>query len=236
MEWARGQVVEVLTQIAAPGSSCQDLDIRPRQGLAFDPAFDICLHNTWIPEQLGKNGAPIGAALTSSLTALNISRCGLGGHLTAAITGLAELSPTLTSLDVSNNNASGLLPALCGTLRGNRSLTALKVCGNQLDFEGVQCLRKLFGDVNAQSGVLWGNKTIVSLDVPSKAYQGELQSGLLQLYQRQIQQGHGDMAQGQQMIKSAYRPDWRRPNEGRKAAGIAQKVEGKNSHGRYRHS
>ena len=67
--------------------------------------------------------------------------------------------------DVSNNSAIGLLPAFCGTLKGNRFLTALKVCGNQINSEGVQCLRKFFGDVNAQSGVLWGNRMIMLVNL-----------------------------------------------------------------------
>ena len=115
---------------------------------------------------------PIGPVLgsTSTLTSLNISRCLLGSHLTSTVVGLAEISPALTSLDVSNNNAAGLVPALCDKLKGNRSLTALKVCGNQIDFEGVQCLREFFGDVNAKTGVLRGNKTIVAVDVPSKTF------------------------------------------------------------------
>jgi len=84
---------------------------------------------------------------------------------TSSIQGIAEMSPTLTSLDVSHNGATGLISALCDKLKGNRSLTALKLCGNNIDFEGVQLLRKFFGGVNSQSGVLWGNKTLVALDV-----------------------------------------------------------------------
>ena len=37
-------------------------------------------------------------------------------------------------------------------------------------------------------------------------------------------------ARGQSVIKSAYKPDYRRPNQARKAAGIQQKVAGKAKH------
>ena len=119
--------------------------------------------------------APIGPVLgTSTLTSLNISRCDLGAHLSKCIQGIAEMSPTLTSLDVSHNGATGLIPALCDKLKGNRSLTALKLCGNNTDFEGVQALRKFFGGVNSQSGVMWGNKSLVALDVPSKGFEEDV--------------------------------------------------------------
>ena len=35
--------------------------------------------------------------------------------------------------------------------------------GNNLDFDALGRLRKLFGGVNPQSGVVWGNKFIISL-------------------------------------------------------------------------
>ena len=147
-------------------------------------------------------------------------------HRTSSIQGIAEMSPTLTSLDVSHNGATGLISALCDKLKGNRSLTALKLCGNNIDFEGVQLLRKFFGGVNSQSGVLWGNKTLVALDVPSKGFQEDVQR-IMTSYQSKVRQGQQDMARGQSVIKSAYKPDYRRPNQARKAAGIQQKVAGK---------
>ena len=45
--------------------------------------------------------------------------------------------------------------------------------------------------------------------------------------QAKVRRGQQDMARGQSVIKSAYKPNHRRPNQARKAAGIQQKVAGK---------
>ena len=151
------QVASILTAMSA--SNVQDLDVQKKSNRSGAKI----------------RSAPIGPVLgTSTLTSLNISRCDLGAHLSKCIQGIAEMSPTLTSLDVSHNGATGLIPALCDKLKGNRSLTALKLCGNNTDFEGVQALRKFFGGVNSQSGVMWGNKSLVALDVPSKGFEEDV--------------------------------------------------------------
>ena len=66
------------------------------------------------------------------LAALSLSRCGLGSELTRVVKKISEIPPSLTSLNVSHNSADGLISALCDALKGNRSLTALKVTSNLL--------------------------------------------------------------------------------------------------------
>jgi hypothetical protein len=165
--------------------------------------------------------------LSSSLTCLNISKCGLGSSLTAAIAGLAT-QPTLTSLDISHNNAMGAIAALCLNLKGNRSMTSLQLAGNSPSVDEIAALGKFFGGVNIQTGVLWGNKTIVMMDVPSKGFDADLEKHMA-FYQQIVAKGTEDMAVGSRVIKSAYQhPNhYRRPNLQTKQRGIVQKVGGK---------
>ena len=209
-------------------------NMSPGMQIIVNGSFAVTIPNSVMPGQQFQVNLPSGSFFpvgtllgSSSLTALNISKCGLGGSLATAISTLAT-QLTLTSLDISNNNATGAIGALCTHLGGNRSLSSLKIAGNSPTFDEIAMLRKFFGGVNAQTGVLWGNKTIVLMDVPSKDFNKDLEQHM-QSFQQMIAQGTQDMATGQRVIKSAYQyPNhYRRPNQQTKQAGIAQKVRGK---------
>jgi hypothetical protein len=195
-----------LTMATSAGVGCLDLDLRTR------------------PNSPGFKPAP---ALFSSpsLTSLSLAKCNLGSSLTAAISSMGQ-QLTLSSLDVSHNGSQGLIGALVTNLAGNRSLTSLKVAGNSPSNEEILALGKFFGGVNKDSGVLWGNKTLVMLDIPSEDFERDVQT-VMQPMLAMVKQGQQDMQAGQRTIKSAYKPNYRNPNKTKKAQGIAQKVKGK---------
>ena len=200
-------VVVANAAIGGVGVSCLDLEVRGSVALYRNPIFK---------REVG---------ISPSLTSLSLAKCQLGGLLTSAIANLGQQT-SLSSLDVSHNGAPGVIGALVTSLAGNRSLTSLKVAGNVPTNEEILALGKFFGGVNKQSGVLWGNKTLVMLDIPSADFEHDVQTIMMPMVAMQTK-GQQDMAAGQRLIKSAYKPNYRNPNQAMKAQGIQQKVAGK---------
>jgi hypothetical protein len=155
-----------------------------------------------------------------TLVSLNLSHCEIGPNLCLPVAALHG-NTTLSSLDISNNSATGVLTTLATVLKTNRALKVLRVDGNQSTFEDIAALNKSLGGVNAQTGTVWGNKKVVDMSIPQKdvekivsAIANDLQMGL------KLQQ------QGQIKIKSAY-ARWPRIDEPTKQSGIKIKVTGK---------
>ncbi len=196
------------------GVGCQDLEIRTSVALQ---------HN-----QLYQTTALKPALFSSpSLTSLSLAKCQLGERLSLVISELDQ-QLTLSSLDVSNNGATGVIDALVQNLAGNRSLTSLNLAGNNPSYGEIIALAKFFGGVNKTSGVLWGNKTLVKVDIPSSDFERDVEFALAPMVEMR-KQGQQQMVTGQNTIKSAYRPDYRNPNQALKAQGIQVKVAGKKS-------
>ena len=121
--------------------SCTELDLRSTE-------LVNCL--AWEQARFVRG---VGGLFQTKLTSLNISKCKVGAALTQAIGTLAT-NTSLIHLDVSGCGDTTLAPAIAEALKTNRTLTSLNMKDNNIDFEGFAAIRKMFGGVNPQTGVV----------------------------------------------------------------------------------